>query len=456
MITFTGALVLLFLGYLFYGAFVERIFGVKADAAMPCDTKCDGVDYMPLPTRRVFLIQFLNIAGTGPIFGAIMGILFGPIAYIWIVFGCIFAGAVHDYLCGMISVRKGGASLPEIVGDELGDAMRQAMRVLSLVLLVGVGTVFVITPAALLNSLVPSQGWWFSTNFWVTIIFAYFILATLLPIDKVIGRAYPVFGLALLLMAVGVGVCIYVMPGHTPEINEGFLVNHNPANHHPLSVPIFPMGCVTIACGAISGFHATQSPLMSRCLKNERYGRPVFYGAMIMEGVVAMIWAAASIKFADTLPGQGSAYFKLMSMGNPSVVVRTICTHWLGTAGAVLAVLGVVAAPITSGDTAFRSARLIAADFLHMRQHTFLRRIILSLPLFVIASFVMMMDFYALWRYFAWTNQTMAMIMLWTATVWLYRKGKCFWIALIPAVFMTVVSVLYILVAPEGFHLNIL
>ena len=456
MITFSAALVCLVLGYVLYGAVVERVFSPQEHRAMPCHEKQDGVDYMPLPTWRVFLIQFLNIAGTGPIFGAIMGILYGPMAYVWIVFGCIFAGAVHDYMCGMISVRKGGVSMPEIVGDELGDVMRQFVRVGSLILLVLVGAVFVITPAALLDHITVHYGWLFTTNFWVCAIFVYFILATMLPIDKLIGRFYPIFGVALLLMAVGVCYGIYTQPGNVPEIFDGFMENHHPRNHHPLLMPMFPMLCVTIACGAISGFHATQSPLMARCMTNEKYGRPVFYGAMITEGIVALIWAAAAIKYADSLPGEDTAYMKLWGMGNPSIVVRTICQSWLGTVGALLAILGVVAAPITSGDTAFRSARLIAADMFHIRQHTLARRILLSAPLFIAASWLLTMNFNVLWRYFAWVNQTMAMIMLWAATVWLYRKDKCYWIALIPAIFMTVVSVLYILVAPEGFRLNIL
>ena len=456
MITFSVALVCLLLGYFFYGAVVERVFKPDASAEMPCYTHQDGVDYMPLPLWRVLLIQFLNIAGTGPIFGAIMGILYGPAAYLWIVLGCIFAGAVHDYLCGMISVRKQGLSLPELVGDELGSGMRRFMSAFSLVLLVGVGAVFVITPAALLDRLVPSQGWWFSTQFWIAVIFLYYVLATLLPIDKLIGRFYPVFGLALLLMALGVGYGIFTAPGHVPEFTEGLLSNHHPLNRHPWFLPVFPMVCVTIACGAISGFHATQSPLMARCLTNECYGRPVFYGAMILEGVVALVWASAAIKYADSLPGEGTPYFKLMSLGSPTIVVRDICTSWMGTVGAVLAILGVVAAPITSGDTAFRSARLITADFLHMKQDVLWKRLVLSLPLFAVALWLMNIDFAVLWRYFAWTNQTMATVMLWTAALWLRRQGKFYWIALVPAVFMTAVSVLYILVAPEGFHLRFL
>lgn len=447
MISFTAALACLVLGYLVYGAFVERVFGPNPSTKMPCYEKQDGVDYMPIPTWRVFLIQFLNIAGTGPIFGAIMGILFGPAAYLWIVLGCIFAGSVHDYLCGMICVRKGGASLPEIIGDELGSVARVVMRAFSLVLLVLVGTVFVTTPAALLDNMIPDQGWLWSNVFWIVLILLYYLLATFLPIDKLIARVYPLFGLALLIMAIGIGYNIYTAQGWLPELSDGLF-----QSHHPKALPIFPMLCITIACGAISGFHGTQSPLMARCMTNERYGRPVFYGAMITEGIVALIWAAAAVKFASTLPGEAgaTAYEKLAAMGNPAIVVKEISSTWMGSVGAVLAVLGVVAAPITSGDTAFRSARLIAADFLHIGQQKYLNRLLICLPLFAISAALMFVDFNVLWRYFAWTNQTLACIMLWAATVWLDKQRRNYWVALVPAVFMTMVCTAYIVIAPEG------
>ena len=452
MISFTVALVCLLLGYLIYGGIVDGVFKPQADAKMPCYEKEDGVDFMPLKPWRVFLVQFLNIAGTGPIFGAIMGILFGPAAYLWIVLGCIFAGSVHDYMSGMICIRKGGVSLPEIVGDELGQSMRQVMRVFSLVLLVMVGTVFVTTPAALLETMCSLGKTSLTGNIpivWVGIIFLYYILATLLPIDKLIGKLYPIFGGALLIMAAGLLFHIYYSEGHVPELTEAAFTTH-----HPQGLPIFPMLCITIACGAISGFHGTQSPLMARCLTNEKYGRPIFYGSMITEGVVALVWAAASVKFADTLPGEGTAYEKLAALGNPSIVVNTVCSTWMGKVGAILAILGVVAAPITSGDTAFRSARLIAADFLHLSQKSFVKRLMLCLPLFAVSGCLLFLDFTVMWRYFAWTNQTLACITLWACTVWLTRNGKCYWITLVPAVFMTCVSVAYILVAKEGFELN--
>lgn len=454
MTSFVVSLLALVAGYVVYGRLVERCFGVDESTKMPCFEKRDGVDYLPMSTWRIFLIQFLNIAGTGPIFGAILGVLYGPMAYVWIVLGCIFAGAVHDYMCGMICIRKGGVSLPEIIGDELGSVMRAVMRVFSLLLLVLVGAVFVTTPAALLENMTHSgDGFLLSQWFWIIVIFLYFVLATLLPIDKLIGKVYPLFGLALLVMAVGISYGVFVREGYVPEFSDA--LQHT---HHPDGLPIFPMLCITIACGAISGFHATQSPLMARCLQNERYGRPIFYGAMITEGLVALIWAAAAIKFADSLPCEAgaTAYEKLKALGNPAIVVNMIGQSWMGTLGAVLAVLGVVAAPITSGDTAFRSARLIIADFMHFEQRTFARRILVSLPIFAVAAALMFMDFNALWRYFAWTNQTLAMFMLWAAAVWLSRNKASrliSYVCVIPAAFMTAVSVSYIMYAPEGFSL---
>lgn len=440
MISFCISLVALVLGYVFYGAVVERVFGVEPDRPTPCFTKQDGVDYIPMPTWKVFLIQFLNIAGTGPIFGAIMGILFGPAAYLWIVLGCIFAGATHDYMSGMISLRKGGISIPEFVGDELGSGIRLLMRVFSMVLLVLVAAVFVATPANLLSNMTSGWGACGTVFFWSALVFFYYILATLLPVSALIGRIYPLFGLAMLIMAVGLAIGIFTHDGWMPEFTDPL------TGHHPKGLPVFPMLCITIACGAISGFHGTQSPMMARCLKSERMGRRVFYGAMIAEGLVALIWAAASIKHAG-------GYQQLADMGNPAVVVSTLCSSWMGRIGAILAILGVVAAPITSGDTALRSARLMAADFLHFPQNKLWKRLALSLPIFVVCGMLLFIDFNVLWRYFAWSNQTLAFMTLWAVSVWLARKGRSFWITLLPAMFMTVVCTSYILVAPEGFQL---
>lgn len=440
MTSFIISLIALVLGYVFYTRIVDRIFGPDPDRQTPCYTERDGVDFTPLPTWKVYLVQFLNIAGTGPIFGAVMGILFGPSAYIWIVLGCIFAGSVHDYMTGMISLRKRGASIPEIVGDELGSGMRLVMRIFSLLLLVLVGTVFVTTPAELIAHMTADWSW-SSTAIWTTVIFAYYILATVLPIDALIGRIYPVFGLALLIMALGVGMSIFIVDGWMPELTEFA----QPV--HPKGLPILPMLCVTIACGALSGFHATQSPLMARCLKSEAHGRRIFAGAMITEGVVALIWAAAAIKFAGS-------YENLAAIGGPAVVVGEICQTWLGTAGAVLAVLGVVVAPITSGDTAFRSARLIAAEFLSMKQGRIVNRLVIVIPLFAISCALLFLDFNVLWRYFAWCNQTLATIVLWCSSVWLLRTGRQWWITVVPATFMTFICTSYLLCAPEGFSLN--
>ena len=424
-------------GYLIYGVVTERVFGIEPERRTPAYSKEDGVDYQPMSRWRVFLIQFLNIAGTGPIFGAIMGIQFGPAAYLWIVLGCIFIGAVHDYMCGMICVRKGGISLPEILGDELGQSVRQLMRAFSILLLVLVGTVFVVTPADLLAQMTPE---YMNRWVWVAVIFLYYILATMLPIGALIGRLYPLFGVSLLLMALLTCFGIYTQSGWLPELSEGL------ATCHPQGLPVFPMLCITIACGAVSGFHGTQSPMMSRCIEDERHGRMVFYGAMITEGVVALIWAAAAIKYAGS-------YQHLAELGTPAVVVHMICHTWFGAVGAILAVLGVVAAPITSGDTAFRSARLIVADMLHISQKRFANRFVIALPMFAISISLLFIDFNVLWRYFSWTNQTLATFTLWAATLWLARRRRLYWLALLPSLFMTAVCASYILTAPEGFSL---
>ena len=438
MTSFIIAIVVLIGGYFIYGFFVERVFGIDKKLVTPAYTKTDGVDYVPLPTWTVFLIQFLNIAGLGPIFGAIMGIMFGPSAFLWIVFGTIFAGAVHDYISAMMSVRSGGASLPEIVGAHLGKPIMNVMRGFTILLLVLVAAVFVLTPADLLSTLTPST---FDRLFWIIVIFAYYILATLLPIDKLIGRFYPLFGAALLFMALALLIYLFCSGVVIPDgFSEGLF------SRHPKEYPIFPMMFVSIACGAISGFHATQSPMMARCLKNEKLARPVFYGAMVAEGLVALIWAAATIAFMES-------YDKLAAFihdgGTAGQVVNSIAMEWLGVAGGILALLGVIVAPITSGDTALRSARLIAADFIKLSQKKLWHRLLLSLPLFAIVFILMLIDFNVLWLYFAWANQTLAVFTLWAATIYLAKHRKAYVITLLPALFMTSVSVSYLLFAPR-------
>lgn len=445
MITFTLCMLALVAGYFLYGRLVEKVFAPD-DRPTPALTRCDGVDYMPLPTWKVFMIQFLNIAGVGPIFGAIMGAMFGTASYLWIVLGSIFAGAVHDYLSGMLSLRHGGESLPEIIGHYLGLPARQVMRGFTVVLMMLVGAVFVASPAGLLARLTPAS---LDVDFWIIVIFAYYILATLLPVDRIIGKVYPLFAIALLFMAAGILVMLYV---HHPALPEWW---DTMENTHPkaASNPIFPMMFITIACGAISGFHATQSPLMARCMTSERHGRPVFYGAMITEGIVALIWATVATYFFHR---EG------MGVGDASVVVFDISRGWLGAAGGVLAILGVVAAPVTSGDTAFRSARLIVADFLNLEQKSMRSRLLICIPMFMLAAALLVYSlrdadgFQVIWRYFAWANQTLSVFTLWAITVYLVRQrsGYSFLLTAIPAVFMTVVCLTYICIAPEGFGLG--
>ncbi|MCM1290355.1 MAG: carbon starvation protein A [Prevotella sp.] len=442
MISFILALVILIAGYFTYGLFVSKVFGVEQERITPVHTKADGVDYVALPTWKIFLIQFLNIAGLGPIFGAIMGVMFGPAAFLWIVFGTIFAGAVHDYLSGMLSLRQGGASLPEIVGGQLGGKVKNLMRVFALLLMILVGAVFVYNPADLLAMLTPEH---FDRLFWIVVIFIYYMAATLLPIDKLIGKLYPLFGIALLFMAVGIMAMLFFHHDAVPEVWHQFY-NHKP---NPEANPIFPMMFVSIACGAISGFHATQSPMMARCLKNEKYGRPIFYGAMVTEGVVALIWAAAAVAFTG---GYGELQ-EFLGNGSPAILVDDISKRWLGQFGGILAILGVVAAPITSGDTALRSARLIAADFMGLDQKKIVKRLLVSVPIFIICFIIMLLPYDALWRYFAWCNQVLSVFTLWTLTVWLARNNKLYAVTLLPAMFMTCVTVTYILYAPEGLGL---
>lgn len=438
MITFVCCLIALIAGYLIYGKFIERIFGVDTERQTPAYTHQDGVDYIPMPTWKVFMIQFLNIAGLGPIFGAIMGAKFGTASFLWIVLGSIFAGAVHDYLSGMLSLRNKGESLPEIIGHYLGANFKQFMRGFTVILMVLVGAVFVAGPAGLLAKLTPD---YLDTTFWIIVVFVYYILATLLPVDKIIGKIYPLFAAALLFMAVGILVMLFVYHPPLPEITDGL------SNTHPEHLPIFPIMFVSIACGAISGFHATQSPLMARCIKNEKYGRPIFYGSMITEGIVALIWAAAATYFYQN-NGMGES--------NAAVIVDSITKEWLGTVGGVLAVLGVIAAPITSGDTAFRSARLIVADFLHLEQRSIAKRLMICIPLFLVAIGILLYSlkdqdgFDMIWRYFAWSNQTLAVFTLWALTVYLTLEKKPYIVTLLPALFMTAVCATYIFVAPEG------
>ncbi len=438
MLFFLTCVGLLILGYLTYGVLVEKIFGIETNRLTPCLTKEDGVDYIAMPTWKVFFIQLLDIAGLGPIFGPILGALYGPSALLWIVIGCIFGGAVHDYFSGMLSVRGGGKSIPEVVGDIMGMPARQVMRIFSVVLLLLVGVVFILGPAKLLSNLTG-----INVQILVGCIFLYYFLATILPIDKIIGRLYPVFGALLIFMTVGIMVGL-VYHGYEILPNLDFA-----SNTHPGGKAIWPLLFITLSCGAISGFHSTQSPLMARCLKNESNGRSVFYGSMIMEGIIALIWTTVGLSFY-TGPDAMNA---VIAAGSPAAVVNEACNTLLGPVGGFLAIIGVVILPISSGDTAFRSTRLIIAETFKMDQSKTAKRLLIAIPLFALAFIITQVDFKIIWRYFGWSNQMLSMMVLWCAAIYLAKKDKFYWICSLPAAFMTAVNVAFILQAEIGLNL---
>lgn len=484
MSTFILALTILIVGYFVYGSFVERVFGPDAGRKTPCYTNTDGADYIPMPTWKVYTVQFLNIAGTGPIFGALMGILYGPAAFLWIVFGCLLGGAMHDYMAGMISIRRNGASLPEIIGDELGNGCRLIMRIVSLVLMLCVGASFTLIPAGLMDSLtLQTVGIAGTYVYWVVAMMLFYVCVTVFSISKIMGNVYPVFGVALLLMALLVGVGIFTNDGEIPGLAAAF-ADHYPAALDPSGTPLFPALFITIACGAVSGFHATQSPMMARCIKNEKYGLRCFYGAMVTEGVIALIWAAAAIKFVDALD-MGAIYGYEASMlntpyeklyyamthivgdggvevvkMNPALVVNMICNDWLGSLGVILAVLGIVAAPMSTGGSAFRAARLICADFSRYAQKSVVQRLLLALPLFAVAIIMISVgSFKVLWLYVSWLNQVLASFTFLTIAHYLkHRPGASSWtwlISFLPGVFMCAVSACFILIDNgNGFGLD--
>lgn len=444
MLVYLGGILLLIVAYFTWGKFVERVIGVNSKNTTPAYTVADGVDYVPLPTWKVYLIQLLNIAGLGPIFGALQGALWGPAAYLWIIFGCIFGGAVHDFVAGMMSLRHKGASLPELHGIYLGNVIKNIMRVFIVLMMILVGVVFVKGPADLLNLIFTNQGIQLNANFWIAAIFIYYILATLLPIDKIIGRIYPIFGIALIIMVFGVGIGIlvegYTFPAFTLD------------NLHPKGIPIWSTMFITIACGALSGFHATQSPMMARCLKDEKNARKVFYGAMIAEGLIAMVWATVGMAFYN---GGTVGLAAALANGGPNTVVYQACVTLMGVAGGVLAVFGVVVCPITSGDTAFRAARIILADMLNVEQRSVIKRLMIALPMFAASVYITFIDFSTIWKYFAWSNQVLGTVTLWACSVFLFKyRGAYHWITTIPALFMTSVTTTFILTQPIGFNLT--
>ncbi|WP_462280970.1 carbon starvation CstA family protein [Salinivirga cyanobacteriivorans] len=442
MVTFIIAIAALIIGYLIYGKFIAGFFGEDANRETPAYRLNDGVDFIPMPRWKVFMIEFLNIAGLGPIFGAILGAMYGPWAYVWIVVGCIFMGSVHDYFSGMLSVRNNGASLPELVGKYLGTGMQQFLRVFTIVLLIFVGVAFVTGPAGLLEKITGGGKLW-----WLYGIFAYYLIATLLPINKIIGKIYPVFGLALLVMAVGIAVAM-IWQGATGEMDMMELVPANLKNWHhtPGQNILIPMMFIVISCGAISGFHSTQAPMMARCLKNEKQGRQVFYGAMIAEGIVAIIWATAAMNYFGDAESLNT---KMVEIGhNPAEVVDMISRSWLGRVGAVFAIVGVIALPISTGDTAFRSARLTVADIFNFKQKTIGNRLIVSIPLFVLGFALSQLDFATVWKYLGLSNQVLSAVVLWMGAAYLIQNRKNHWLLSIPAAFMTFIVVSYLLIAP--------
>lgn len=460
MITFFAALVILIVGYMIYGKIVEKIFAPN-DHATPAVANPDGVDYVPISTGKAFLIQLLNIAGLGPIFGAISGAMWGPSVYLWIVCGTLLAGAVHDFMSGMLSERNDGASISEVTGKYLGPVMHNVMRVFSVVLLVMVGVVFMVGPAGLLARLTPE---WLDIKVWTVIILIYYFLATLLPIDKIIGRVYPLFGILLILMAIGIAIGTIIHSGERPMM-ELTLKNLFPGTVDSVTGkvtgvrPIWPLMFITVACGAISGFHATQSPIVSRCIKSEREGRKIFYGAMVAEGIIALIWAAAAVAFFWNKDGAGTGLSALKAIGGGnSNSVYDMCVALLGKFGGPIALLGVIVCPITSGDTAFRGARMTIFDWFKLDEKKIRVRLSVAVPLLLIGYGISFINYNVVWRYFSWSNQTLAMIVLWAASVYLATNygpnpNRC-WLTVVPATFMSAVSITYLLYAPECFNLG--
>lgn len=465
MITFALSAIALILGYFIYGKFVEKLFGPD-DRLTPAVRINDGIDYIALPSWKIFLIQFLNIAGTGPIFGSIMGMWYGPAAYLWIVLGCIFGGATHDYLAGVISLRNDGMGLPEIVGKYLGSTIRKIMLVFSLLLLIMVGAVFVLSPATLLSGMF-SEGLFSGLLVWMLIIFGYYIIATMMPVNKIIGKIYPLFAFSIIFMGIALFVMLIIKHPQVPELWDG-LYNMGEAKLGIKSPDsMIPAMFITIACGAISGFHATQSPMMARCLKSERQARPVFYGAMITEGLITLVWATVSSWFFFSegwrevcSPDVVAAYTSQSELtvtqffSAPKVVMH-VCNGWLGAVGGMLAIMGVIFAPITTGDTALRSARLIVAENFHYDQKPVMKRLIISVPIFV-ATLLMLIwqidnpdSFSVLWKYFGWANQTLSVFTLWAITVYLARKKVFYWATLVPAMIMTGICTLFVTISKQ-------
>ena len=448
MVSFFVCLAILIIGYFTYGRVIEHIYGPD-DRETPAVRINDGVDFVVMPKWKLFLVQLLNIAGLGPIYGALAGAQWGPAVFLWITFGTILAGAVHDFSVGFISMRHDGTSVSELTGMYLGNFMKQVMRVFSVILLVMVGTVFAVGPASLISMLIGKNGGsGLLTNsyFWLAVVLIYYFIATFVPIDKIIGKIYPIFGICLIIMAIGVGVGIFTDGYTIPEITL--------QNLHPAKTPIWQVMFVSVACGAISGFHATQSPLMARCCKSENQSHFVFYGAMVSEGIIALIWAAAGCAVYERTGGLTTGLTQMLTDAGQAGTVYDVCTKTMGGVGIVLAMIGVIACPITSGDTSFRSARLVIADWFKIDQKSYSKRLVICVPLLAAGTLISQLDYQVVWRYFSWSNQTLAMIALWTASMYLFKNKKLFWVTALPATFMTAVSVTYFFYAPECLNLG--
>lgn len=442
MITLVGGIILLVLGYFTYGKYIEKNFSIDPDRATPAEVLKDGYDFVPMSKAKNAIIELLNIAGTGPIFGPIMGALYGPVAYIWIIIGCIFGGAVHDYMVGMISLRNNGAQLPELASKYLGKPVKHVVNIFAMLLLMLVGTVFVTSPASLIESITPS---WLTGEIVVLLIFVYYLISTILPIDKAMGKVYPWFGGILIISTIAIGLSL-LFGNHTiPNLTLNTM-----QNFHPEGTPIFPAIFFTISCGALSGFHATQAPMVSRTSTNEREGRFTFYGMMIAEGVIAMIWAAASMSLFD-----GQTLSQMINAGTPSAVVNQVSVLLLGNVVGTVAIIGVIVLPISSGLSAFRSLRIILSDYLHIKQDTIKKVLMVTIPLFAISFILTNMDFNILWRYFNWANQVTAVIALLVSTRYLYLKNKNYLVTLIPGTFMLYACVVYIFSEPIGFKMGL-
>lgn len=442
MVTLIGGIILLVLGYFTYGKYIEKNFSIDPDRKTPAEVLKDGYDFVPMSKGKNAIIELLNIAGTGPIFGPIMGALYGPVAYIWIIVGCIFAGAVHDYMLGMISLRNNGAHLPELASKYLGKPVKHVVNIFTMLLLMLVGTVFVTSPANLIDSITPS---WLGLSVIVILIFVYYIISTVLPIDKALGKVYPWFGAILIISTIAIGISLlfsgYSIPNLTPSTLQNF---------HPGGLAIFPAIFFTISCGALSGFHATQAPMVSRTSTNEREGRFTFYGMMIAEGVIAMIWAAASMSLFD-----GQTLSQMIDAGTASLVVNEVSIMLLGNVFGTIAIIGVIVLPISSGLSAFRSLRTILADYLNIKQDTIKKILMVTIPLYLISFILTNVDFNMLWRYFNWANQVTAVISLLVSTRYLYLKGKNYFVTLVPGTFMLYAVVVYILSEPIGFRMGL-